>query len=251
MTTIAYLYLWIHLPSKKWYLGSKSAKGCHPLQHETYICSSKIVKPLIELNRTEWHYEIIVTGDPAYIRKLETKFLSILDAKNNENSFNRSNACFDPGNRIGRKETLETRHKKSLARRGKKNPSWGKKGNSSPLYGRTHSEQTKRKQSEKLKEYNKNRPDSHNKNISKALTGNQKLKDRMSGSNNPMYGKPASENSKLMSKLKNSGENNPMRRPENQKECEHCKRTVAKNHYTMYHGDKCKERLVESTVCLR
>ena len=55
-----------------------------------------------------------------------------------------------------------------------------------------------------------------------------------------MYGKPTSENAKLMSKLKNSGDNNPMRRPEHQKICEHCNKTVAKNHYTMYHGDKCK-----------
>ena len=46
---------------------------------------------------------------------------------------------------------------------------------------------------------------------------------------------------KLMSKIKNSGDNNPMRQPQNQRTCPHCNLTIAKNHYTMYHGDKCKK----------
>jgi hypothetical protein len=55
-----------------------------------------------------------------------------------------------------------------------------------------------------------------------------------------MYGIPASDYNKAMTKLKNSRESNPMKKIEHQRTCEHCIKTVAKNHYTMFHGDKCK-----------
>ena len=28
-STQAYLYKWIHIPTQKWYVGSRTAKGCH------------------------------------------------------------------------------------------------------------------------------------------------------------------------------------------------------------------------------
>jgi hypothetical protein len=166
-----------------------------------------------------------------------------LDAKNNPMSYNNSNAVFDPGNRLGRKETEETKLKKSLARKGKNNPMYGKRGKLSPHYGKKYSDEHCLKQSKALKKYNKNRPSEHNQNISRALKGNSKLVEKMIGERNPMYGKPATEYSKLMSKIKNSGENNPMRMPKYQILCEWCNKTVAKNHYTMYHGDRCKSNL--------
>jgi len=55
-----------------------------------------------------------------------------------------------------------------------------------------------------------------------------------------MFGKHASDYNKQMSKLKNSGDLNPMKLLENQKVCEYCYKTIAKNHYTLYHGLKCK-----------
>lgn len=240
--TIPYLYKWTHIPTGKWYIGSKTQSGWNPSMHEKYICSSKIVKPMILENRTDWIYEILVIGPGSYIRNLEKKYLKLLDAKNNPMSFNRSNACCE-FIRTGVKESTETRFKKSIARQGQNNPMFGLRGELSPHFGKTHSEETKKKQSEALKEYNKNRPKEHNSNISKALRGNPKLSEKMKGEKNPMFGKPASEKSKLMSKLKNSGENNPMRRPENQKQCEYCGKIVAKNHYTMFHGPKCKSLL--------
>lgn len=236
----AYIYKWIQISTGKWYIGSKSSKNCHPDFHEKYICSSKIVKPLILANRLDWVYEILEQSDDvSYIRKLETRILIELDAKNSPLSYNNSNACFDPGNRLGRIETTETRQKKSLARQGNKNPSFGKKGKLSPLYGRKDSDETRQKKSEKLK--NHIRSEDHNKNISKALKGNIKLSERIKGDRNPMFGKSATDYNKLMSKIKNSGNNNPMRQPQNQRTCPHCNLTIAKNHYTMYHGDKCKK----------
>ena len=43
--TVAFLYKWIEISTDKWYIGSRTANGCHPT--DGYICSSKIVKPLI------------------------------------------------------------------------------------------------------------------------------------------------------------------------------------------------------------
>jgi hypothetical protein len=239
MMTTAYLYKWIQLSTNKWYVGSKSSPGCHPDAHEKYICSSRIVRPMIRESRKDWTYYILAIGDPAYIRRLETLYLRSIDAKNNPNSYNQSNACFDPGNRLGRKESVETRQRKSKARRGELNPMWGKKGNLCPHFGKVISIERRKNISKALK--GKMKSESHRKNRSAALKGNPKI--GMKDKKNPMFGKPTSEASKMGSKLKNSGENNPMRKPENQKVCEHCNKTVAKNHYTMYHGNKCKLRM--------
>jgi hypothetical protein len=40
--TIAYVYKWTHIPTSKWYVGSRTAPGCHP--DDGYICSSKLIK---------------------------------------------------------------------------------------------------------------------------------------------------------------------------------------------------------------
>lgn len=236
--TIAYVYKWTHLPSGKWYIGSKSAKGCNPNNHEKYICSKPEVKQMILNDRDNWYFEIIETGDPSDMRKLETKILKKLDAKNSNMSFNESNADGNPANRLGRKESLATRQKKSKARQGSKNPSYGKRGKLSPLWGREASNETKERISDGLKKYNENRPAEHSKNISIALKGNPKL--ARFGSDNPMFGKTPSDYNKAMTRLKNAGENNPMKKPEHQRTCEYCHKTVAKNHYTLYHGIKCK-----------
>lgn len=237
--TIPYLYKWIHIPTGKWYIGSKIRRGWNPGRHEKYICSSKEVKPLILENRNDWYYVIICIGDAEYIKHLEKKILSDLDAKNDVMSFNQHNGD-GLYNRYGVKESSITRQRKREARLGEKNPMYGKIGKLSPHYGKQHSEETKFKQSEAIKKYSKNRPTEHNENISKSLKGNQKLSERMKGSNNPMYGVPASDFNKAMTKLKNSGNNNPMKKPEYQINCIYCNKTVAKNHHTMFHGDKCK-----------
>ena len=87
--TIAYIYKWIHLPTSKWYIGVRTKNGCHP--DDGYICSSKIVKPLIESSPTEWQREILYTGTPDEMLKLESCILTDLDAKNNVNSYNLQN----------------------------------------------------------------------------------------------------------------------------------------------------------------
>lgn len=87
--TTAYLYKWVHLPTGKWYIGSRTAQGCHP--NDGYICSSKTVKPLILENAQAWRREVLCVGDPEYILKLEADVLIMLDAKNDPQSYNLHN----------------------------------------------------------------------------------------------------------------------------------------------------------------
>lgn len=239
--TIPYLYIWIHIATGKWYIGSKIREGWNPSRHEEYICSSKVVKPLIIENKEEWCYDIMMTGPSNFIKELENIILAGLDAKNDPMSFNQHNGD-GLYNRFGVKESVETRLKKREARLGEKNPMFNKRGILSPNYGKIHSEETKQKQSDGLKKYSVARPASHNASISKALTGNKKLSERMLGKNNPMYGTSCSDYNKQMTKLKNSGDRNPMKKSIHQRQCIHCDKIVAKNHYTMFHGDKCKLR---------
>ena len=88
--TTAFLYKWTHTPTSKWYVGSRTAKGCHP--SDGYLCSSKIVKPMILENKKDWSRTVLVIGTPEYIRSLESAYLTMLDAKNDKNSFNSDNA---------------------------------------------------------------------------------------------------------------------------------------------------------------
>lgn len=87
--TTAFLYRWTHVTTGMWYVGSRTAAGCHP--EDGYICSSKQVKPLIIENANEWNREILVIGDSKYILFLENQYLTLLDAKNDLMSYNRHN----------------------------------------------------------------------------------------------------------------------------------------------------------------
>lgn len=86
---LAYVYKWTHLPTMKWYIGSRTAKKCHP--NDGYICSSKKIKPLILQNPDEWQRTIIATGSAEEMFKLETDILQTFDARNDPRSFNQHN----------------------------------------------------------------------------------------------------------------------------------------------------------------
>jgi len=97
MVSQAFVYKWIHKPTGMWYIGSRTAKGCHI--NDGYICSSKIVKPMILEKPEEWERYILHTGLPKEMRKLETMLLIESNAKKNMMSFNRNNADGMPGGR--------------------------------------------------------------------------------------------------------------------------------------------------------
>lgn len=89
MDRIAYVYKWTHLPSFMWYIGSRTAKGCHP--NDDYICSSPFVKGLIVSDKHLWVRQIIATGVKEDMKQLEDMILQLVDAAGDTKSFNRSN----------------------------------------------------------------------------------------------------------------------------------------------------------------
>lgn len=115
IVTYAYLYKWTHIPTQKWYVGSRTAIGSHP--DDGYICSSKIVKPLITENKNEWRREVLAIGEPLYIRELESQYLSSVDAKNDTMSFNLHNGDgkFTTAGMTGKNMSIATRNKLKLA----------------------------------------------------------------------------------------------------------------------------------------
>lgn len=87
--TTAYVYKWTHLPTMKWYVGSRTKQNCHP--NDGYVCSSKLIKPLILKNKHEWKREIIDFGSVEEMFELESQILQMFDAKNDLRSFNGHN----------------------------------------------------------------------------------------------------------------------------------------------------------------
>lgn len=140
---ICYVYKWIHKPTMMWYVGSRTAKNSH--LNDGYLCSSKIVKPLIQKNPQDWEKQIIELGDAQSMRLLETEILTSVDAKNDPRSFNKHN---QDANFIctGHSEETIKKLKANHPFRGKKRPDHAKK-----LQGRVKTEQEKRKLSQSLK----------------------------------------------------------------------------------------------------
>ena len=85
----AFVYKWTHIPSGMWYIGSRTAKNCHI--NDGYICSSQIVRPMIERNPDDWKREILHLGDSKSMRKKESQLLRLYNAASDPMSFNRSN----------------------------------------------------------------------------------------------------------------------------------------------------------------
>ncbi len=113
--TQAFVYKWTHLPTLRWYVGSRSARGCHP--DDGYICSSKTVKPLILANPEEWKREIIDIGNAMDMRELEAEILQIFDAAHDTMSFNKTNGDgkFNGYHCKGRKQSKEEIEKRRFS----------------------------------------------------------------------------------------------------------------------------------------
>ena len=120
----AYVYKWTHIPTLKWYVGSRTAKNCHP--DDGYICSSRTVKPLIKANPNEWTREIIDVGSAQAMKELEAEILQLFDAASDPRSFNKNNAKSNAGWNKGLKGS-QVPWNKGLS--GEKSHRYGKKLN--------------------------------------------------------------------------------------------------------------------------
>lgn len=175
MRTHAYLYKWTHILSNKWYIESRTKQGCFP--NDGYICSSKVVKPMILENQNDWKHTILVISNPQYIRELETSILVLLDAANDPMSFNRHNsngkfstAGLTPHNKgkamlVSQKEkiskaklgkpgvspSIATRQKLSICKTGNNNPMFGKIAWNKGLTGYVQTDESNKKRSNALK----------------------------------------------------------------------------------------------------
>lgn len=136
--TLAYVYKWTHIPTLMWYIGSRTAKNCHP--SDGYICTSRYVKPLILESKNDWKREIIATGSVNEMIDLETDILQIFNAKNDSRSFNKHNGDGNfsvAGKKVG---PQSEQHKANLSASKKGRAAWNK-----GLRGLfTHSEETKK-----------------------------------------------------------------------------------------------------------
>ncbi len=125
--TYAYVYKWTELSTRRWYIGSRTKHGCNPA--DGYICSSRIVKPLIESNQTNWSRTVLCIGHAVDMLALETALLTLVDAKNDPLSYNQHNGdgkftglnrpCLHKGKKLG-PQSDEAKMKRSIALKGKK-----------------------------------------------------------------------------------------------------------------------------------
>lgn len=116
---ISYVYKLTEISTGKWYIGSRSKKGCHP--DDGYMGSSKIVTPLVKENPSNWEKTIIGTGTPNEMLSLETALLTENDAKNNPMSYNLYNGD-GKFSKAGHKLSEETKKKISKSNTGVSRP---------------------------------------------------------------------------------------------------------------------------------
>ena len=242
--TKAYIYKWTHLVTSKWYIGSRTKKGSHP--DDGYICSSKIVKPLIESSINDWVREILYVGNPDEILKLESQILAELDAKNDLNSFNLHNG---DGKFTTAGITLSDDWKMKI-----RNSNSGKKRSQEAIENYKKANREKAKDPNYLEKLRKPKPQEHGRKISEALTGKPKTEEhrrnlsrsqkqvadklRTGKSYEEIYGAERAKKIRDASSKSQKGRpcNNPF------VTCPNCDKTGPSGAMNRWHFDNCKKK---------
>lgn len=115
VTTMAYVYKWVHIPTLSWYVGVRYKQGCSI--DDGYICSSKTVKPRILSETGSWSRTIVQTGTPSDMRDLERDILDLFVDRKDARCLNRNKVKAPSGRFTPHTEC--TRRKMSLAHIGK------------------------------------------------------------------------------------------------------------------------------------
>lgn len=242
----AYVYMWKEIATGKWYIGSRTRKGCHP--NDGYICSSKTVKPMIEANPDGWRRKVLFVGDALKALEMEAYLLTEMRAKQCGDSYNKHNQDMK-WSRLGAVDTEEIRLKKSKARLGVNNPSYGKRGELSPNWGRKmppKSAETRRKLSEALK----GKPGWNKGMKMPPMSDEQRAKLSASLKGKPSHWKGKNNPAVAEANKKRAGE----KRPEHsafmlgrtwqcaEKICLHCGKIGRGGNMLRYHFENCKQK---------
>lgn len=206
--TTAYVYKWTHIPSLRWYVGSRTAKGCHP--EDGYVCSNITLVEMIETKPHEWSREIIATGSKEEMYEFETTILEIFDARHDPRSFNGHNNDFGIPVSGEKHYMKQDKWRKIQSERtsGEKNPRYGKglfgeangmfgvdrpeewresmRGSNNPLLKDEH--QLSCPVCEKTMPKNVYHLWGHGETCGLSNQNKLDLSKRMTGKNNPMYG---------------------------------------------------------------
>jgi hypothetical protein len=125
-TKTPYVYKWTHLPTMRWYVGSRTSKRAYPDEPiGKYRTSSRVVSELIKHNPEEWHKTIVATGTAAEMIELESEILQTVDAAKDPRSFNCHNNCGRQGRYFSacahlQPEHIERARRLGLSNRGKR-----------------------------------------------------------------------------------------------------------------------------------
>jgi hypothetical protein len=84
-----YVYIWTYKPTGHWYIGSRTAYGCHP--KDGYQSSSDIVKEGLNTCREDWEQQIWEMSSVKEALDTELYLLKHLDARNNPLCLNQTN----------------------------------------------------------------------------------------------------------------------------------------------------------------
>jgi len=242
--TLAYIYKWTHLPTSKWYIGSRTKNNCHP--DDGYICSSKLVKPLIKSSPSEWQREIISTGSPEEIILLECNILQTLDAKNDPQSYNMHNGNGD-FTTAGIEMPKSWKEKISSSNTGKKRTPEQKEH-----YKLAN--QKKAKDPDYILKLKKPKPPGHGKRVSESLKGRTKTEEHKSAlsksqkasSERLRTGKSYSEifgdtkSKEIRQKISASQKGRPCNNPT--VVCPHCNKSGPSGAMNRWHFDNCKKK---------
>jgi hypothetical protein len=129
----AFVYCWTDHKEGKLYVGSHKGGTT-----DGYVSSSKYLLEEYMKRREDFTRQIIATGSEEDMRKFERTLLQAIDAKNDDQFYNRSNADGIFGKRGPQSEHHKAKISEAL------------KGNKN-MVGKSRSEETKRKISESLK----------------------------------------------------------------------------------------------------
>jgi len=190
---VGYTYCIKFLKTGQVYYGSRCAKKCNPSEFwVTYFTSSKVIKKLIEEHsKDSFIFEIRKTfkTNPKDAQQWERRVLRRMNAGHDQRFLNKSNGVVPALSGwknpfYGKKHSDEIRKLMSeLAKERMQFPE------NNPMYGKKHSEETK----EKMSLDRKGISYEGRYGVEKSKKIKAKASEKLSGPNNPMYGKNRSD----------------------------------------------------------